>query len=556
MELDDLSLKYLEPDKYYSLVEQISMRKSAREQYIQGIVDEVRGIIEKAEIEAKVDGRVKHFFSIYKKMKNQNKTLDQIYDLFAVRIIVNSVKDCYAALGVIHSVYKPIPGRFKDYIAMPKANMYQSLHTTLIGSTGQPFEVQIRTYEMHKAAEYGIAAHWKYKEASDGKKVEAQEEEKLVWLRQILEWQRDMSDNKEFMNLLKNDLDLFSDNVYCFTPTGEVKNLPAGSTPIDFAYSIHSAVGNKMVGARVNGKMVPIDYEIKTGDRIEVITSNNSKGPSRDWLSIVKSTQAKNKINQWFKSEFREENIEKGKDLLLAYAKTKGIVLSDLMKPEYMEVIMRKYGYRSWEAVLAGIGHGALKEGQIVNKLQELYEKDRKPELTNEEVLANIAENNTQQPVKIVRGKSNSGIVVRGITDLSVRFSRCCSPVPGDEIVGFVTRGRGITIHRTDCINILNLPEPERERIIDAEWQQGDAQEKYTAEIIIYANNRNGLLADISKALTEKNIDIISMNTRTNKQGIATLQTTFEVRSREELRSIVDKIRGIDSVIDIERTVG
>ena len=556
VELDDLSLKYLEPDKYYSLVEQISMRKSAREQYIQGIVDEVRGIIENAEIEAKVDGRVKHFFSIYKKMKNQNKTLDQIYDLFAVRIIVNSVKDCYAALGVIHSVYKPIPGRFKDYIAMPKANMYQSLHTTLIGSTGQPFEVQIRTYEMHKAAEYGIAAHWKYKEASDGKKVEAQEEEKLVWLRQILEWQRDMSDNKEFMNLLKNDLDLFSDNVYCFTPTGEVKNLPAGSTPIDFAYSIHSAVGNKMVGARVNGKMVPIDYEIKTGDRIEVITSNNSKGPSRDWLSIVKSTQAKNKINQWFKSEFREENIEKGKDLLLAYAKTKGIVLSDLMKPEYMEVIMRKYGYRSWEAVLAGIGHGALKEGQIVNKLQEFYEKDRKPELTNEEVLANIAENNTQQPVKIVRGKSNSGIVVHGITDLSVRFSRCCSPVPGDEIVGFVTRGRGITIHRTDCINILNLPEPERERIIDAEWQQGDAQEKYTAEIIIYANNRNGLLADISKALTEKNIDIISMNTRTNKQGIATLQTTFEVRSREELRSIVDKIRGIDSVIDIERTVG
>lgn len=556
VELDDLSLKYLEPDKYYSLVEQISMRKSAREQYIQGIVDEVRSIIDKAEIEAKVDGRVKHFFSIYKKMKNQNKTLDQIYDLFAVRIIVNSVKDCYAALGVIHSVYKPIPGRFKDYIAMPKANMYQSLHTTLIGSTGQPFEVQIRTFEMHKAAEYGIAAHWKYKEASDGKKVETQEEEKLVWLRQILEWQRDMSDNKEFMNLLKNDLDLFSDNVYCFTPTGEVKNLPAGSTPIDFAYSIHSAVGNKMIGARVNGKMVPIDYQIKTGDRIEVITSNNSKGPSRDWLSIVKSTQAKNKINQWFKSEFREENIEKGKDLLLSYAKTKGIVLFDLLKPEYMEVIMRKYGYRSWEAVLAGIGHGALKEGQIVNKLQELYEKDRKPELTNEEVLANIAENSTQQPVKITSGKSDSAIIVRGSKDLSVRFSRCCSPVPGDEIVGFVTRGRGITIHRSDCINMLNLPEPERERIIEAEWQQGEIQNKFVAEILIYANNRNGLLVDISKTLTEKNISIISMNTRTNKQGVATLQTTFEVGGTEELRAIVDKLRNIDSVIDVVRTVG
>lgn len=556
VELDDLSLKYLEPDKYYSLVEQISMRKSAREQYIQGIVDEVRSIIDGAEIEAKVDGRVKHFFSIYKKMKNQDKTLDQIYDLFAVRIIVNSVKDCYAALGVIHSVYKPIPGRFKDYIAMPKANMYQSLHTTLIGSTGQPFEVQIRTFEMHKAAEYGIAAHWKYKEASDGKKVETQEEEKLVWLRQILEWQRDMSDNKEFMNLLKNDLDLFSDNVYCFTPTGEVKNLPAGSTPIDFAYSIHSAVGNKMIGARVNGKMVPIDYVIKTGDRIEIITSNNCKGPSRDWLSIVKSTQAKNKINQWFKSEFREENIEKGKELLLAYSKAKGIVLYDLMKPEYMEVIMRKYGYRTWEAVLAGIGHGALKEGQIVNKFQELYERDHKPELTNEEVLANIAESSPQTPVKITSAKSDSAIIVRGSKDLSVRFSRCCSPVPGDEIVGFVTRGRGITIHRSDCINMLNLPEPERERIIEADWQQGEIQNKFVAEILIYANNRNGLLVDISKTLTEKNINIISMNTRTNKQGVATLQTTFEVGGTDELRAIVDKLRNIESVIDVVRTVG
>ncbi|MGN1144989.1 MAG: RelA/SpoT family protein, partial [Acetatifactor sp.] len=298
IELDDLSLKYLEPDVYYDLVDKIAVRKSVRESYIQSIVDEVSEHIANAGIKAKVDGRVKHFFSIYKKMKNQNKTLDQIYDLFAVRIIVDTVKDCYAALGVIHEMYKPIPGRFKDYIAMPKANMYQSLHTTLIGSSGQPFEIQIRTFEMHKAAEYGIAAHWKYKEASDGKKVEAQEEEKLVWLRQILEWQRDMSDNKEFMNLLKNDLDLFSDSVYCFTPTGEVKNLPAGSTPIDFAYSIHSAVGNKMVGARVNGKLVTIDYQIKNGDRLEIITSQNSKGPSRDWLNVVKSTQAKNKINQ------------------------------------------------------------------------------------------------------------------------------------------------------------------------------------------------------------------------------------------------------------------
>ncbi len=558
IELDDLSLKYLEPDVYYDLVDKIAVRKSVREKYIQSIVDEVSEHIVHAGIKAKVDGRIKHFFSIYKKMKNQNKTLDQIYDLFAVRIIVDTVKDCYAALGVIHEMYKPIPGRFKDYIAMPKPNMYQSLHTTLIGSNGQPFEIQIRTFEMHKAAEYGIAAHWKYKEASDGKKVETQEEEKLVWLRQILEWQQDMSDNKEFMNLLKSDLDLFSENVYCFTPTGDVKTLPAGSTTIDFAYSIHSAVGNRMVGARVNGKLVNIDYQIANGDRIEIITSQNSKGPSRDWLNLVKSTQAKNKINQWFKNELREDNILKGKDLMNAYCKNRTIPLSELMKPDYMAAVMRKYGFRDWDSVMAAIGHGGLKEGQIVNRMQELYDKDHKKSLTNEEVLANIAQANAQPGGKPVAMRSKSGIVVKGIADLSVRFSKCCSPVPGDEIVGFVTRGRGISIHRTDCINILNLPEIERARLIDAEWQAPEeaATEKYVAEIKIYANNRNGLLADISKTLTEKNIDILSMNTRVSKQGLATLQTAFEISGREELNRVIEKIQAIDSVIDIERTTG
>ena len=556
-ELDDLALKYLEPEAYYDLVEKIAVRKSVREKYIQSIVDEVSEHIANAGIKAKIDGRIKHFFSIYKKMVNQNKTLDQIYDLFAVRIIVDTVKDCYAALGVIHEMYKPIPGRFKDYIAMPKANRYQSLHTTLIGSTGQPFEIQIRTFEMHKAAEYGIAAHWKYKEASDGKKVEGQEEEKLVWLRQILEWQQEMSDNKEFMNLLKNDLDLFSDSVYCFTPTGDVKNLPAGSTPIDFAYSIHSAVGNRMVGARVNGKLVTIDYEIKNGDRIEIITSQNSKGPSRDWLNVVKSTQAKNKINQWFKNELKEDNIVRGKDLLSTYCKTKNINLSELLKQEYMEVVMRKYGFREWDAVLAAIGHGALKEGQIVNKMQELYDRDHRKVLSNEEVLQNIVEMGNAYAGRPIAMKTKSGIVVKGIADLSVRFSKCCSPVPGDEIVGFITRGRGVSIHRTDCVNVLNLPEMERVRLIDAEWQAPEnGNEKYVAEIKIFANNRNGLLADISKALTERNIDILSMNTRTSRQGTATLQTTFEIGSREELNRVIEKIRGIDSVIDIERTTG
>lgn len=556
VELDDLSLKYLEPEVYYDLVEKIAVRKNVREKYIQNIVDEVSEHIQKAGIKSQIDGRVKHFFSIYKKMKNQGKTLDQIYDLFAVRIIVDTVKDCYAALGVIHEMYKPIPGRFKDYIAMPKPNMYQSLHTTLIGSTGQPFEIQIRTFEMHKAAEYGIAAHWKYKEASDGKKAEGQEEEKLSWLRQILEWQRDMSDNKEFMNLLKNDLDLFSDSVYCFTPNGEVKTLPTGSTPIDFAYSIHSAVGNKMIGARVNGKLVTIDYEINNGDRVEILTSQNSKGPSRDWLNVVKSTQAKTKINQWFKNELKDDNIVKGKEMLNAYCKAKAINTVQIMKPEYMSSIMRKFGFRDWESVLAAVGHGGLKEGQIINKMQEFYDLDHKRELTNEEVLKQVEENSQQKSVTM---RSKGGITVKGIHDVAVRFSKCCSPVPGDEIVGFVTRGRGVSIHRTDCVNIINMPEIERVRMIDAEWQQSPEEvsnEKYFAEIKIFANNRNGLLADISKALTEKNIDILSMNTRTNKQGLVTMATSFEISGREELNRIIDKIRTVESVIDIERTTG
>ncbi len=557
IELDDLSLKYLEPDVYYDLVDKIAIRKSVRESYIKSIVEEVKEHIDNAGIQAKIDGRVKHFFSIYKKMKNQNKTLDQIYDLFAVRIIVDNVKDCYAALGVIHEMYKPIPGRFKDYIAMPKPNMYQSLHTTLIGTTGQPFEIQIRTMEMHKAAEYGIAAHWKYKDASDGKKVEGQEEEKLVWLRQILEWQQDMSDNREFMNLLKNDLDLFSDSVYCFTPTGEVKNLPVGSTPIDFAYAIHSAVGNKMVGARVNNKLVTIDYELKNGDRVEIITSQNTKGPSRDWLNVVKSTQAKNKINQWFKNELKEDNILKGKEMLANYCKAKTMVLANLMKPDYVEGICRKYGFHDWDSVLAAIGHGALKEGQVANKLQEYYDKEHKKELTNEEVLAAIEEAAAAAAARPSHMRSRGGIIVKGIADLSVRYSKCCSPVPGDEIVGFVTRGRGVSIHRTDCVNVLNLPEMERVRLIDAEWQAPDAAgtEKYTAEIQIFATNRNGLLADVTRALTEKDINILAMNTRVNRQGLATLQTTIEISGRDELQRIIDKLRGIDSVIDVERNM-
>ncbi len=559
VELDDLSLKYLQPDVYYDLVDKIAVRKTKREQYVQEIVEEVGAHIANAGIEAKIDGRVKHFFSIYKKMKNQNKTIDQIYDLFAVRIIVDTVKDCYAALGVIHEIYKPIPGRFKDYIAMPKENMYQSLHTTLIGHSGQPFEIQIRTYEMHKTAEYGIAAHWKYKEAADGKKVKSDEseEEKLSWLKQILEWQRDMSDNREFMNLLKSDLDLFSDSVYCFTPTGDVKTLPVGSTPIDFAYSVHSAVGNHMVGARVNGKLVAIDYEISNGDRVEILTSQNSSGPSRDWLKVVKSTQAKNKINQWFKLQFKDENIIKGRELMLVYCKAKSINQTEIMRPEYMEATMKKFGFHDWEALLAAIGHGGLKEGQVVNKMKELFDREHPKMMSDDEVMKMVEENATAKQM-LPRSKTANGIIVKGVDDVAVRFSKCCSPVPGDEIVGFVTRGRGISIHRTDCVNMLNLPEIDRSRLIDAEWQEDsmEGKGKYFAEIIIYANNRNGLLADVSRALTEKNIDILSLNTRVSKGGTASMSVTFEISSKSELNRIIDKLNNVESVLSIERTTG
>ena len=559
IELDDLSLKYLEPEAYYDLVEKVALRKSVRDDYVQSLVKEVSKHIENAGIKAQIDGRAKHFFSIYKKMVNQHKTLDQIYDLFAIRIIVDNVKDCYAALGVIHEMYKPIPGRFKDYIAMPKPNMYQSLHTTLIGPTGQPFEIQIRTFEMHRTAEYGIAAHWKYKEAANNGGTVAttkSEEEKLSWLRQILEWQKDMSDNKEFMSLLKSDLNLFSDTVFCFTPSGDVKNLPTGSTPVDFAYSIHSAVGNKMIGAKVNGKLVPIDYEIQNGDRIEIITSQNSKGPSRDWLNIVKSTQAKNKINQWFRSELKEENIVKGKELIAQYCKAKSINLTDINKPEYQSKVMRKYGFHDWDSALATLGHGGLKEGQVVNKMLEEYRKDHPIQLTDEDVLDNVSSENKD---KAVPQKSKSGIIVKGLYDVAVHFSKCCSPVPGDEIVGFVTRGRGVSIHRTDCINIMNLSELEKVRLIDAEWQQGAEQGDnglYLAEIKIFGNNRTGLLVDITRIFTEREIDISSINSKTSKQGVATISISFNTKGKEELSSLIEKIRQVESVIDIERTTG
>ena len=558
IELDDLALKYLEPEVYNDLQEKIALTSEARQKFINDIIAEISVHMKNSEIECEISGRVKHFFSIYKKMVNQHKTLDQIYDIFAVRIIVDSVKDCYAALGVIHEMYKPIPGRFKDYIAMPKPNMYQSLHTTLIGTNGQPFEIQIRTFEMHRIAEFGIAAHWKYKESGSGQAAAGSEVEKLSWLRQILEWQQDMSDNKEFLSMIKSDLDMFSDSVYCFTPNGDVKALPSGSTPIDFAYAIHTAVGNKMVGARVNGKLVNIDYVIQNGDRIEIMTSQNSKGPSRDWLNLVKSSQAKNKINAWFKQERKADNIARGREMIDRYCKAKGINYTEISKPEYMEKVMTRYAFQDWDSVLASVGHGGLKEGQVVNKMLEEQAKKIKREVTDATILDTLAESNKPAVVPI-RGKSKSGIVVKGIHDLAVRFSKCCNPVPGDEIVGFVTRGRGITIHRTDCTNILELPETERNRLIDAEWQ-GSEDDKgpasYSAEILIFGNNRVGLFVDISKVFTERQIDVTSMSARTNKQGKATVTMSFDVHGVEELNNLMAKLRQVEGILDIERSTG
>ena len=551
IELDDLAMKYLLPDVYAEIDRKVNAIRPGQETFIEQIRKEVEMHLSNAGIKAVVSGRVKHHFSIYRKMVNQNKTLDEIYDIFALRVIVETEQDCYGALGIIHEMYKPIPGRIKDYIAMPKPNMYQSLHTTLISNDGAPFEVQIRTEEMHKVAEFGIAAHWKYKEGKSGVQTKDSYEAKLSWLRQILEWQKEMSDNKEFMDSLKADLSLFSDSVYCFTPSGDVKNLPAGSCPIDFAYLIHSAVGNTMVGARVNGQLVNIDYKIKNGDRIEIITSQNSKGPSRDWLKIVKSAQARTKINQWFKREFKEENIARGKELIQEYAKNAGRSLSDITKPEYVEKALNKYGFTDWDALLSAVGHGSLKEGQVVNKLVEEYERDKKNKLKDSDIIDNIKKDQQKKSKEYKIGKN--GIIVKGVGDVSVHLSRCCHPVPGDEIIGYITRGRGITIHRTDCSNVLNFPENERNRLIEAEWTGSEVTGTFDAKVEIFSENRVGLLAELSIIFTESDIDVKSVNVRINKKNQATTVFGFEVKGKEELRKIASRIKTIDGVIEVRR---
>lgn len=548
-ELDDLSLMYLKPDVYRELSEKLYSSQERRDQLINQIKSDVSKYMQEAEIEAQISGRVKHLFSIYKKMVKKNKTLEQIHDIFAVRIIVKSVRDCYAALGVIHEKYKPVPGRFKDYIATPKPNRYQSLHTTLMGSYGQMFEVQIRTEEMHRIAEYGIAAHWKYKEKGSSETSLKKDEEKMVWLTRMLEYQN--ADNEEFLSSVKNEFDLFSDSIFCFDKDGRVVDLPKGSNPIDFAYSVHSEVGNSMVGAKVNEKLVPIDYQIQNGDRVTIITSKTSKGPSRDWLKIVKSSQARSKINQWFKKQFKEENIVRGRELISDYCKSKALVLSDLTKPEFEQAVMEKYGFRDWDAVLAAVGHGGIKEGQVVNKLLDEYKK--KKTKSTEELLQELEIKGQEESSKF-----NGDIIVTGSDDFAKHMARCCSPLPGDEIVAYVTRGRGISIHRADCNNIRCMSEQEKMRLQPAKWNMAGVEKNsngYTIHVRIYADKHPNTVADITKYFGERKINIVNfkLNPAKSDKTMQTIDVVFAVKNLEEYYHIMERLRLIPRVVEVRR---
>ncbi|MCD8158838.1 MAG: bifunctional (p)ppGpp synthetase/guanosine-3',5'-bis(diphosphate) 3'-pyrophosphohydrolase [Clostridiales bacterium] len=550
-ELEDISLRYLQPDAYFDLVDKVDAKQTERAKYIDAIVKTVDELCTRSGISCEVTGRPKHYFSIYKKMVNQNKTIDQIYDLFAIRVIVDTVRDCYNVLGLVHDKYKPVPGRFKDYIGMPKPNKYRSLHTTVLDDKGMPFEVQIRTWEMHRVAEYGVAAHWKYKIGLTDVKKEG--EDTVSWLNQILEWQNDMSDNSEFMEAVKTDLDAYNENVYVFTPSGDLKTLPAGSTPVDFAYSIHSAIGNTMVGARVNGKIIPFEYELQNGDRVDIVTSQNSRGPSKDWLKFVKSSQARNKINQWYKKINKEENTIKGKDLLEREAKKRGYDLGVLCNSERMKIVLNRYAFKDWDSMCATVGHGGLKEGQVINRLIEEYkkeiEKTRKYEI--EDVISDDGEAKAKADPNY---KNRSGVVVKGVGDIAVRFSKCCSPVPGDEIVGFVTRGRGVSIHRTDCINIINLSESERSRLIDAEWNAPKSETAaFQVEIKVVGMYSMNFLSNILQVLFSEDVAAKNVNLRVVKDE-AIVDLAFMVKNRDQLGAICNKIKQIKGVYEIDRT--
>ena len=544
-ELEDLAFKYLYPEEYGELIKGIEQKREERLKFIEKIMADIRVQLKKQHIEAEVTGRAKHLYSIYRKMQRDNKTLDQIYDLFALRIIVNSVKDCYTALGVVHEMYTPMPGRFKDYIAVPKANMYQSIHTTLLGEKGTPFEVQIRTWDMHRIAEYGIAAHWAYKEASYfGKKQSVKvEEDKLAWLRESLEWQKDMQDPQEFLTTLKTEL--FEDEVYVFTPKGAIKILPRNATPIDFAYSIHEEIGNHMTGCKINSRMMPIITPLKNGDIVEILTSDNSKGPSRDWLKFVKSTKAKNKINGWFKKAEKSENIEKGKDLIEKEIKRIGMSHVELFKQEYIDAMLDRYKYKNLEDMYAAVGFGANSAVKVIARMLQEYRKEHQEENVEEK----IEELRKQKESK--QKPSSSGVVVEGIDNCLVKLSKCCNPLPGDEIIGYITKGRGVSVHRKDCVNVKDLL-TEENRIIDVKWYE-EAKENYNVTLEVLANDRKGLLVDILNTVKETKANLMGVSTKTTKERIAIMDIDLEVENIEELNKVIRNIKKVDSVYEVRR---
>ncbi len=540
-ELEDLSLRYLDPDNYYDLVERVSKRRGEREEYIESIIATLKEKLDGVDIENDISGRPKNFYSIYKKMVYEKKAFEQIFDLTAIRVIVEDIKNCYEVLGIVHSLWKPIPGRFKDYIAMPKPNMYQSIHTTVIGPRGETFEVQIRSWEMHKTAEFGIAAHWRYKEGS----TKADNfDEKLTWLRQLLEWQSDLNDPKDFMETLK--IDFFTDEVFVFTPRGDVINLPEGSTPIDFAYRVHSEVGDKCVGAKVDGRMVPLNHKLQNGNIVEVITSKNS-GPSRDWLKIVKSTQARNKIRQYFKIKEKDVNIIRGREMLEKEVKRLGYKASELLKEDWLKSVVSKMSMSSVEDLYSALGYGSVSLSQVIPKIRNIYNKEN--DITDEKILEE--EKSRQSQVKKEKSKFSQGVNIKGLDNIKIRFAKCCNPVPGDKIIGFITKGRGVAVHRTDCPNISSSENTER--FIEVQWDNGkDAS--YPAEIQVKASDRFGLLSEITKQITEADIGLMGLNARTDdKDKTAIINLTLEIKDIEDLRNLMKKIKRIESIIDVYR---
>ena len=552
-ELEDIALKFLDKEAYYKLVEAVKEKKDERQALIDSVIDSVKKSLDELNIKYDITGRSKHFYSIYKKMKYQHKQIDEIFDLTAVRIIVDTIKDCYAVLGVVHSRFKPLPGRFKDYIAMPKTNMYQSLHTTVLGDNGKPFEIQIRTYDMHKVAELGIAAHWKYKEGISSNTVNI-EEMKLAWLRQTLEWQKEMNDPKEFMETLR--VDLFASQVYVFTPRGDIMELPAGSTPLDFAFKIHSDVGYKCIGAKVNGKMVPIDHVLENGNLVEIVTSSNSKGPSPDWLKIVKSSHARNKIRSFLKKENKTGNAEKGRDMLEKYIKRKGYDVSSVIKTPYLTKIAKQQGLATIEELYAQISFGGNFLGKIAINLIEHYHEEKQEELKHIESnlkALDLIDSKVKKKKKDTE-KSTAGVKVKGSDNLLIRFSRCCNPVPGDEIVGFITKGRGISVHRKDCVNMLSIPENEKSRLIEVEWDTKEAG-SYNVDICILSEDRKGLFSDISRACEDLDIHIAGVNAKSGKDQIINITMSLTISDTKHMEKLLRSLRNIPGVADVYRAI-